>query len=107
MVPPPPNGETAASSADLHTRLNIGGKMRNLAEVNETGDRLEKLKELARILAETIDEVKYAKDIPVLARQYRETLEEIELIEGNDGDEDEITKLLQGREADGKSGAVR
>ncbi|MBQ1571585.1 MAG: hypothetical protein IIZ78_10705 [Clostridiales bacterium] len=81
--------------------------MRNLAEVNETGDRLEKLKELARILAETIDEAKYAKDIPVLARQYRETLEEIELIEGNDGDEDEIAKLLQGREADGKSGAVR
>jgi hypothetical protein len=81
--------------------------MRNLAEINETGDRLEKLKELARILAETIDEAKYAKDIPVLARQYRETLEEIELIEGNDGDEDEIAKLLQGREADGKSGAVR
>jgi hypothetical protein len=81
--------------------------MRNLAEVNEVGDRLEKLKELARILAETIDEAKYAKDIPVLARQYRETLEEIELIEGNDGDEDEIAKLLQGREADGKSGAVR
>lgn len=68
---------------------------------------MEKLKELARILAETIDEAKYAKDIPVLARQYRETLEEIELIEGNDGDEDEIAKLLQGREADGKSGAVR
>jgi hypothetical protein len=82
-------------------------RMRNLAEVNEVGDRLEKLKELARILAETIDEAKYAKDIPVLARQYRETLEEIELIEGNDGDEDEIAKLLQGREADGKSGAVR
>jgi hypothetical protein len=81
--------------------------MRNLAEVNEVGDRLEKLKELARILAETIDEAKYPKDIPVLARQYRETLEEIELIEGNDGDEDEIAKLLQGREADGKSGAVR
>lgn len=68
---------------------------------------MEKLKELTRILAETIDEAKYAKDIPVLARQYRETLEEIELIEGNDGDEDEIAKLLQGREADGKSGAVR
>ena len=69
--------------------------------------RLEQLKELLMILAKEIDDGPGARDMASLAKQYRETLEEIELIEGNDGDEDEIAKLLQGREADGKSGAVR
>lgn len=69
--------------------------------------RLEQLKELLMILAKEIDDAPGARDMASLAKQYRETLEEIELIEGNDGDEDEIAKLLQGREADGKSGAVR
>ena len=57
------------------------------------GDRLEKLKALAELLAEKMDEVKYIKDLSPLAKQYRETIKEIEEIEGIN-DEDEISKLL-------------
>ena len=42
-----------------------------------------------------------------LAKQYREIAKEIEDIEGADGNEDEITRLLNEREADGKPRAVR
>ena len=69
--------------------------------------RVEQLKELLLILAKEIDDKPGARDMASLAKQYRETLKELDEIEGNDGDEDEIAKLLQGREADGKSGAVR
>ena len=69
--------------------------------------RVEQLKELLLILAKEIDDKPGARDMASLAKQYRETLKELDESEGNDGDEDEIAKLLQGREADGKSGAVR
>ena len=71
------------------------------------GDRLEKLKALAELLAEKMDEVKYIKDLPPLAKQYRETIREIEEIEGNVNEADEITEILRSRENNGKSGAVR
>lgn len=69
--------------------------------------RVEQLKELLQILAQKIDEDPGARDLAQLAKQYRETLREIEEIEGNGGQEDEITDLLGARERDGKSGAVR
>ena len=69
--------------------------------------RLDQLKELLLVLAKEIDDEPGARDMASLVKQYRETIKEIDEIEGNDGDEDEIAKLLQGREADGKSGAVR
>lgn len=72
--------------------------MGNLTEVNENGTRLERLKELSRILAEGIDNAKYAKDLPPLSRQYRECLLEIELLESAEDKSDEIAKLLSSRE---------
>ena len=71
------------------------------------GNRLEKLKALAELLAEKMDEVKYIKDLSPLAKQYRETIREIEEIEGNVEDTDEIANILHSREVNGKSGAVR
>ena len=71
------------------------------------GTRLEQLKELLRILADEIDERPGARDLAQLSRQYRETLKEIEEIEGGLDDGDQIAELLAGREADGKPGAVR
>lgn len=57
------------------------------------GSRLEQLKELLRILADEIDQRPGARDLAQLARQYRDTLKEIEEIEGT-GTDDEITKIL-------------
>lgn len=72
-----------------------------------TQPRAEQLKELLQILAQEIDDKPGARDMASLAKQYRETLREIEEIEGLDGNEDEISQLLSKRESDGKSGAVR
>lgn len=77
-----------------------------MREVN-SADRLEKLKALSELLAEKMDEVFYIKDLPPLARQYRETIREIEEIEGNVSETDEIAEILHSREVNGKSGAVR
>ena len=63
--------------------------------------RVEQLRELLLILAKEIDDGPGARDIASLARQYRETLKEIEEIEGANDDTDEIAKLLSG---DGESG---
>lgn len=71
------------------------------------GTRLEQLKELLRILADEIDRRPGARDLAQLSRQYRETLKEIEEIEGAEDNDDDIGQLLARREADGKAGAVR
>lgn len=73
--------------------------------VNEP--RVEQLKELLLVLAEQIDSKPGARDMASLARQYRETLKEIEEIEGATGDDDDIGKLLAERDSAGKAGAVR
>ena len=73
--------------------------------VGET--RAEQLRELLQILAKEIDDGPGARDMASLVKQYRETLKELEEIEGLDGNEDEISQLLSKRESDGKSGAVR
>lgn len=78
-----------------------------ISEANQSENRLEKLKALAELLAEKMDEVKYIKDLSPLAKQYRETIREIEEIEGNVTDTDEIAEILHSRESSGKSGAVR
>ena len=69
--------------------------------------RLSQLKALLEIIANAIDEGPGARDLAQLSRQYRETLKEIEEIEGAETDGDEISEILAGREADGQSGAVR
>ena len=68
--------------------------------------RVNQLKELLLILAKEIDDGPGARDMAQLIKQYRETLKELEEIEGADSGEDEIEKLLSGR-ADGMPGAVR
>ena len=78
--------------------------MATMKSVTARGTRLEQLKTLARVLAVNIDSCKDAKTLPQLAKQYRETIREIEEIEGAADDTDEI---LAQRESDGKPGAVR
>jgi len=69
--------------------------------------RVEQLKNLLEIIAKEIDGAPGARDMASLAKQYREIAKEIEDIEGADGNEDEITRLLNEREADGKPRTVR
>ena len=80
--------------------------MSGLTNIVSDGTRLEQLKELLEILAEEIDARPGARDMASLARQYRETLKEIDEIEGADTDGDEITELLSNRESARKSGAI-
>ena len=81
--------------------------MATMKSVTARGTRLEQLKTLARVLAVNIDSCKDAKTLPQLAKQYRETIREIEEIEGAADDTDEISEILSQRESDGKPGAVR
>ena len=74
--------------------------------VFEMADRLHKLKALETRLLLAIEEAD-ERTLPGLAKQYRETIQEIEEIEGADNDGDEISEILAGRAADGKAGAVR
>lgn len=69
--------------------------------------RIDQLKDLLEILADEIDQRPGARDLAGLAKQYRETLREIEELEGGTDDGDEIASILAGRAADGKPGAVR
>lgn len=68
--------------------------------------RLEKLKELEVDLKRLMSKAN-SRSYASLAKQYRETIREIEEIEGLEGNDDEIAELLTKREADGKPGAVR
>lgn len=79
-------------------------KMKSIAA---RGSRLEQLKNLARILAQNIDDCEDVRALPQLAKQYRDTIREIEEIEGAGSDGDEISEILAQRQADGKPGAVR
>lgn len=75
--------------------------------VTARGTRLDQLRLLAGILAKNIDECTDVRALPQLAKQYRDTVREIEEIEGADNHGDEIGEILAQRKADGKPGAVR
>lgn len=75
--------------------------MENVIDEN----RLTQLKELLKVLANEIDQKPGARDLAQLAKQYRETLKEIEEIEGSGEQDDEISKILS--DSDGMPGAVR
>lgn len=81
--------------------------MRILLTEKTDAPRLDQLKELLEILAEAIDQRPGARDLAGLSKQYRETVKEIEEIEGAGGNDDEIGEILGSRAADGKPGAVR
>ena len=68
--------------------------------------RLDKLKELENQLSRALAEAE-TKELAALARQYRETLKEIEEIEGAEQNDDDISEILSERGAAGKPGAVR
>ena len=81
--------------------------MATMKSITASGSRLEQLKRLALVLAKNIDSCEDARLLPQLAKQYRETIREIEDLEGGAQDGDEIGDLLAERRADGKPGAVR
>lgn len=56
-----------------------------------------------------MDQMKTAdsKSYAALAKQYRETLKEIDDLERAGDSDDEISEILAERKADGKSGSVR
>lgn len=74
--------------------------------LNATG-RLSQLIELRDKLATAIDECESMRDLAALSRQYRETIREIEEIEGQGMNNDEIAEILTERDSMGKPGAVR
>lgn len=69
-------------------------------------DRLMKLKDLEARLRIALDECEDEKIAP-LAKQYRETLREIDEIEGLKGNNNDISDILRKRQIDGLPGAVR
>ncbi len=84
--PKPQQGDNPAVPAPIYTQRNF------------QMTRIEKLKELEATLYAAMQEAD-SKSLASIARQYRETLSEIEDIEGADN-EDEISKLLS--ECDGE-----
>ena len=78
-----------------------------MKSITAKGTRLSQLKQLAKVLAVTIDGCEDPKNLPQLAKQYRETIREIEEIEGANNHGDEVSYILGERAADGKPGAVR
>lgn len=78
-----------------------------MVSLSEAGGRLEQLKTLRSILAEAIDGCNSMRDLASLSRQYRETIREIEEIEGTHADVDEIGDILDARKRAGESRAVR
>ena len=88
------------------------GRAKKMATVTSEGSSLERLENLALILAKQIDictkdAVDGPKTMPQLSRQYRETIKEIEEIKGMEKDDDEIGEILSARKADGKPDTVR
>jgi len=79
---------------------------KKLKTVTCKGTRLEQLKALARILAEKLDDPE-EQNTAQLAKQYRETVNDIAEIEEYEDVDDELGRILSERESDGKPGAVR
>ena len=78
-----------------------------MIQLTDAATRVEQLKALRDILAEAIDECSSMRDLAALSRQYRETIRELEEIEGTHDDNDAIGDILASRDADGRSGTVR
>lgn len=108
-VPLAPALATHRRPAPIYTQgiFERGGSGMKMKSITAKGSRIEQLKELAKVLAAAIDACINPKALPAMAKQYRETIREIEEIEGVSADGDEISEILTNREADGKPGAVR
>lgn len=80
----------------------------NLVETSMKGDRLETLKALRRVLAETIQSTSSARETATLACQLRHVLTEIDDLEKEDRHkEDTISQILKKRRTEGLPGSVR
>ena len=62
--------------------------------LSNAGDRLSELKQLAEVLSFAIDGCESMRDLAALARQYRETLREIDEIEGGESVDDGVTEII-------------
>ena len=62
--------------------------------LSQSGERLDELKQLKETLAYAIDGCESMRDLAALARQYRETLREIDEIEGGESLEDGVTEII-------------
>ena len=65
-----------------------------MADVTKDGTRLEQLKTLALVIANTIDAGDESHSVAQLARQYRETIREIAELEAEYDDGDIISQLI-------------
>ena len=70
-------------------------------------DRLSRLIELRDKLYSAIQKCESKRDLAALSRQYRETLREIDEIEGGPKEDDELGALLAQRRSDGRPSSVR
>lgn len=68
--------------------------MSQLEESANGSDRLEQLKKLSMILAENINVCDSMRDLAALARQYRETIREIDELENGEDTNDEIAAII-------------
>lgn len=89
----------------------MSSSYRKLATATRAGKRLDELKTLADTLAKSIDaaskDPEQLRQLAPLAKQYRETIAEIEDIERGEIGDDAIGEVLKSRAANGASGAVR
>lgn len=76
-----------------------------MTRVSKKGNRLDQLYELRNKLATAIDGCESMRDLAALSRQYRETIYEIEEIEGRNDTDDELSEIIQSRENDWMSDA--
>lgn len=69
------------------------------SQANRNDDRLARLKELRNTLLFAIEDCDSKRDLAALSRQYRETLKEIEELEGAEPINDDIAEILAECEA--------
>lgn len=72
--------------------------MSTMTQITRNGTRLEQLRTLALVIAESIDAGDESHSMAQLARQYRETIREIAELEA-ENDDDELSRLLAGDDA--------
>lgn len=77
--------------------------MMSLSEM-ENLDRLTQLCALRDVLASAIDTCESMRDLSSLARQYRETVREIDILEGGENDGDEIASIILRHRKSGANG---
>lgn len=80
--------------------------MAKLKSITKNKSRLEMLKKLAIMLAEQLENCE-EKSFSSLAKQYRETIAEIEEVEKMEVSSDELGEIISYREENGEPGAVR